>query len=269
VRDDPDRELQRAADALAASRYAIALVGAGISVESGIRPFRGKNGLWTEKGEPPMDGYQRFMLDPAKGWRDMLTRRASDEEFSRSLDAAVPNEGHLAMAELERLGLLRHTITQNIDNLHFDAGSVSVTEIHGNRTKVRCVDCGARWPWSEFTALKSYDENALPPWCPQCRGIVKSDTVMFGEPIPPRFLQECEDQASLADCCLIVGTSATVYPAAYFPQIVHERGGALIEINTDPTPFSANCVAVLRGPSGEWLPRLVERVRALMAEEKR
>jgi NAD-dependent deacetylase len=266
---DLDQELERAARTLAASRYAIALVGAGISVESGIRPFRGKGGLWTEKGEPPMDGYQRFMLDPAAGWRDMLARRASADDFSKSLAAAVPNEGHLAMAELERMGALRHTITQNIDNLHFDAGSVSVTEIHGNRTKVRCIDCGARWTWAEFTQHKAFDEHALPPACPQCRGIVKSDTVMFGEPIPMQFLRECEEQAYAADCCLIVGTSATVYPAAHFPQVVGERGGALIEINTDPTPFTAGCAAVLRGPAGALLPLLVARLREQAAKEQR
>lgn len=258
---DIDVELDRAAGALTAARYTVALVGAGISVESGIRPFRGKGGLWTEKGEPPMDGYQRFMLDPAAGWRDMLTRRAAADEFSKSLSEAVPNEGHMAMADLERMGLLQHTITQNIDNLHFDAGSVSVTEIHGNRTKVRCIDCGARWPWAEFVALPSYDTERLPPACPHCRGIVKSDTVMFGEPIPFAALRECEEQSERADCFLIVGTSATVYPAASYPERVLRSGGALIEINTDPTPFSEYCAAVLRGPSGELLPRLVARIK--------
>jgi NAD-dependent deacetylase len=172
------------------------------------------------------------------------------------------------MAELERMGALKHTITQNIDNLHFDAGSNSVTEIHGNRTKVRCIDCGARWAWADFTALPAFDAERLPPPCPQCRSIVKSDTVMFGEPIPEHFLRECYEQAGRADCCLIVGTSATVYPAAYFPQLVGERGGALIEINTDPTPFTDECAAVLRGPSGELLPLLVARLRELLETDR-
>ncbi len=278
-----DLQLDRAATALVASRYAIALVGAGISVESGIRPFRGKGGLWTEKGEPPMDGYQRFMLDPARGWRDLLDRRAAADEFSRSINEALPNEGHLAMAELERLGVLKHTITQNIDNLHFDAGSASVTEIHGNRTKVRCTDCGSRWPWDEFLTLASaqtphtadtragtFGESAgvtlrLPPECPQCAGIVKSDTVMFGEPIPRAFLDECQAQSERADCMIIAGTSATVVPAAWFPETVLRQGGALIEVNTDPTPFTPHCAAVLRGPSGELLPLLVERVKAALS----
>jgi NAD-dependent deacetylase len=282
---DLDTQLDRAAEALIASTYCIALVGAGISVESGIRPFRGKGGLWTEKGEPPMDGYQRFVLDPAQGWRDMLARRAQNDEFSKSLSEAVPNDGHFAMAELERMGVLKHTISQNIDNLHFIAGSQAVTEIHGNRTKVRCVDCGARWTWEEFLriaaaapshAADTGDANIaevggvmmrVPPECPQCASIVKSDTVSFGEPIPRAFLAECQQQADRADACLIVGTSATVVPAAWFPETVLNAGGALIEVNTDPTPFTPYCAAVLRGPSGELLPQLVERVKTRLAEQ--
>jgi NAD-dependent deacetylase len=212
----------------------------------------------------------------------MLARRAATDEFSKSIEAAVPNEGHLAMAELECMGVLRHTITQNIDNLHFDAGSSAVTEIHGNRTKVRCVDCGARWRWAEFLELaaswKSHAPGAavetsevggvtmrVPPECPRCAGIVKSDTVMFGELIPRAFLNECFDQAQRADAIIVAGTSATVTPAADFAAMVLRRGGAMIEVNTDPTPFTDHCAAVLRGPSGELLPKLVEAVKNELA----
>jgi len=284
------KEIEAAARVLSNARYAIALVGAGISVESGIRPFRGKGGLWTEKGEPPMDGYQRFMRDPAAGWRDMLERRRTDDEFSQSLRAAKPNPSHFALARLEQMGILRHTISQNIDDLHFQAGSVSVTEIHGNRTKVRCIDCGDRWSWDEFVALAAATAGEsgvarshapagesgeladvagvmmrMPPECPRCAGIVKNDTVMFGEPIPRDFLAECERQAGLADCCLIAGTSATVYPAAAFPEFVLQRGGAIIDVNVESNPFSPHAVAVLRGPSGEMLPALVDEIERLRA----
>lgn len=268
--DDRD-ELDRAANALVSARYVIALVGAGISVESGIPPFRGKGGLWTKHGEPPMDGYQRFMLDPAAGWRDMLARRAASardggaaDEFSQAIANARPNPAHHALARLEEIGVLRHTITQNIDDLHFAAGSVSVTEIHGNRTKVRCIDCDARWPFDEFmaTSLAATDggEIALPPACPQCRGIVKTDVVMFGEPIPQYALAECYRQAERADCVLIAGTSAVVYPAAHFPEMVLQNGGTAVEVNPDETPYSPHAAAVLRGPAGEMLPRLVDAV---------
>jgi NAD-dependent deacetylase len=254
-----DQHLQQAARTLSAARYVIALVGAGISVESGIPPFRGAGGLWTKHGEPPMDGYQRFMRDPATHWQQMLERRGSSDEFAVALASAAPNDGHFALAELESMGVLRHTISQNIDNLHFIAGSVAVTEIHGNRTKVRCASCGGRWPWD------AVDLSTVPPACQHCGGMLKSDTVMFGEPIPPAFLEECHAQAERADCVLIAGTSATVYPAAYFPELVLQRGGAVVEVNTDDTPFTPHAAAVLRGPSGELLPQLVAAVRELRA----
>jgi NAD-dependent deacetylase len=268
-------ELAIAAETLAAARYAIALVGAGISVESGIPPFRGPGGLWTKHGEPPMDGYQRMLADPAKHWREMIARRSGDDEFVRAIREARPNDAHRALARLEVMGVLKHTISQNIDNLHFEAGSVSVTEIHGNRTKLRCIECGARWPFDEFLAMQVAAADELPhesraiesaPACPHCGGVVKGDTVMFGEPIPQTALAECYAQAERADCILIAGTSATVMPAAWFPEIVRDRGGSLIEVNTDPTPFTRECVASLRGPAGEVLPRLVDAVSSLRAE---
>ncbi|MEX0749286.1 MAG: Sir2 family NAD-dependent protein deacetylase [Dehalococcoidia bacterium] len=257
----PRAQITTAATTLTNATHMIALTGAGMSVESGIPPFRGAGGLWTKHGEPPMDGYQRFMADPAAHWRNMLARRDSDDEFTRALNAAKPNAGHLAMAELERMGVLKHTICQNIDNLHFEAGSMSVTEIHGNRTKLRCVECTARWPWAEFTMTD------IPPACPHCGGMVKSDTVMFGEPIPRQFLAECQAQAERADCIMIVGTSASVTPAAWFPEIVLERGGTLIEINTEPTPFSSHCAASIRAPSGEALPLIVDEIHRMQRLE--
>jgi len=256
---DLDTALERAAAALASARYAVALVGAGISVESGIPPFRGAGGLWTKHGEPPMDGYQRFIADPATAWREMLERRQGNDEFAHAIRDAAPNPAHFALARLEELGVLKHTITQNIDDLHFVAGSVAVTEIHGNRTKVRCIDCGGRWPFEQA------DLSQMAPICARCGGVLKSDTVMFGEPIPQAALAECYEQAERADCMLIAGTSATVVPAAWFPNLVHENGGALVEVNTEPTPYSDRAVASLRAPAGDALPRLAEAVAALLA----
>jgi len=261
-----DDAIDRAAEALASARYAVALVGAGISVESGIPPFRGPGGLWTKHGEPPMDGYQRMVLDRQAYWRDIRARRAaaSSDEFARAISEAVPNEGHFALARLEEIGVLKHTITQNIDNLHHTAGQRALSEVHGNRTKLRCIDCEARWPFDEFPGGDVLAGEEAPD-CPRCGGFVKSDTVMFGEPIPRSVLAECHAQAERADCMLIAGTSATVTPAAWFPEMVRERGGALIEVNTEPTPFSRACVASLRGPSGVLLPQMVARVEVLLS----
>jgi NAD-dependent deacetylase len=254
---DFDEQLETAARIVAESSYLIALVGAGMSKESGIPTFRGGDGLWDKHGEPPMNDYQRFLEDPANWWAERLAQQASRGDFAQALDEAKPNAGHIAMAELERAGLLKHIITQNIDNLHQQAGSEAITEIHGNRTKMRCINCGRRWPREEFVS------SDVPPRCPDCQGLVKNDTVMFGEPIPQDALESCFEHAQRADAVLLVGTSAVVYPAAEFPVIAYRNGARLIEVNPQATPLSDVCSAVLRAPSGEALPRLLERAREL------
>lgn len=254
-------DIRAAADLLAHSRHAVALVGAGLSRESGIPTFRGAGGLWTRFGEPPMNQYQRFLADPRAWWRQRLDERRNPNEFTAAITAARPNPGHHALAELERMGVLKHIITQNVDNLHQQAGSTAITEIHGNRTLLRCIDCGRREPWREVA------DDDLPLSCASCAGVVKSDTVMFGEPIPTAALAECGRQAGLADVMLVVGTSGTVYPAADYPLQVLNRGGALIEVNLDHTPFTPYAAVVLRGPSGVLLPRVVDALRARRATD--
>ncbi len=251
--------LEAAADCLLDARHAIALTGAGLSVESGIPPFRGPGGLWTKYGEPPMDGYQRFLRDPRKAWEERLDPAGPMRELWAALCAAEPNAGHLALAELEEMGVLKATITQNVDNLHRAAGSQRVLEIHGNATLIRCIECVTRF------AREEIDIAELPPHCPRCGGILKSDTVSFGEPIPPDVLEHCFEQAESADCVIVAGTSATVYPAAQFPISVHGRGGELIEVNPYETEITHLCRHALRGTGGEVLPRLVDAVRARAA----
>ncbi len=257
-----EQELEKAAQAVHDSSYMIALVGAGISVESGVPPFRGPGGLWTKHGEPAMDGWERFMADPTAWWAERLARQAEFSEFGKAMEEAKPNNAHVAMAELEKMGALKHTITQNIDNLHQVAGSEAVTEIHGNRLKLRCVSCNARWPLGELPT------DEIPPRCPHCGGIVKGDTVMFGEPIPMDALESCHREAQRCDCMLLVGTSAVVYPAAQFPVVAYQKGAKLVEINILETPLSDFCVAVLRAPAGEIMPKLVERVKELSAAQE-
>lgn len=258
--DEPGLEaLDEAATCLAQARYVIALTGAGMSVESGIPPFRGPGGLWTKHGEPPMNGYQRFLADPVRAWEERLNPTGPMAELWSALAAAQPNAGHRALVELEDLGVVRSIITQNVDDLHRAAGSTRLLEIHGNATLIRCIGCVTRYARDEI------DFAVLPPRCPQCDGLLKSDTVSFGEPIPPDVLERCFEEAALADCILVAGTSATVYPAAQFPFQIHERGGTLIEVNPYPSELTALCTHALRAPAGEALPRLVDRVRDLRA----
>jgi len=254
-----DEQLVRAANVVARANYTIALIGAGISVESGIPPFRGPGGLWTKYGEPDMLGYQSFMRDPKKWWEERVSRTGAMQELIDALDQARPNPGHYALAEMEELGQLQHIITQNIDNLHQEAGTRAITEIHGSRVKLRCIGCNTRWPVDDFAI------EELPPRCPECGGIVKTDTVMFGEPIPRDALEECIRQSGMCDCMLLVGTSGVVYPAAGFPQDVKMKGGRLIEFNLNETALTPLCDIVLRAPTGTSLPTLVQCVRQLTA----
>lgn len=253
-------EIERTAALLLDSAWVVALTGAGMSVESGIPPFRGPGGLWTKYGEPPMNGFQRFMADPKKAWEERLNPQGPMRELWKTLEAAQPNPGHYALVQLEEAGVLRHTITQNVDNLHRVAGSRHLSEIHGNATLVRCLDCVRRY------TRKAIDTRRLPPPCPECGGLLKSDTVSFGEPIPPDVLAECDQATAHCDCMIVAGTSATVYPAAQFPMEVRRRGGTLIEVNPYESELSPACAVHMRGSSGSVLPRLVAAVQALRSQ---
>lgn len=254
---DGDAQIEAAAAALLQARHPIALTGAGLSVESGIPPFRGPGGLWTKHGEPPMNGWELFLADPKRAWQQRLDPQGPMRELFDRLAAARPNPGHAALVELEAMGLVRCTVTQNIDDLHRMAGQRELAEIHGNATLVRCIECVSRWPRAEI----ALDE--LPPRCARCGGILKSDTVSFGEPIPPDVLERCQREARRADCILVAGTSATVYPAAALPIEVLERGGTLIEVNPYESELSDVAAVVVRGPAGEALPRIVAAARRL------
>ena len=169
---------------------------------------------------------------------------------------AKPNAGHAALALLERRGLLATLITQNIDDLHRQAGHQQVLEIHGNHRLVRCSECHARFD-PDAVAV---DPRHLPPHCMHCNGVLKGDVVHFGEPIPPDVLRACFDTVARADLMLVVGTSATVYPAAEFPHEVLRRGGVVIEVNPEPSELTPDATLSLRGPGAAVLTRLLDHV---------
>jgi NAD-dependent deacetylase len=252
--------ITRAAALLTRARHTVVLAGAGMSKESGIPTFRGDGGLWTINGEPPLNQYETFAADPRRWWERRIEEASQPSDFAAAIDDAQPNPGHRALAELERMGTVAHLITQNIDDLHRRAGQESITEIHGNRHWMRCVSCGMRWPKAEYIV----DAAELPPRCtqPGCGGIVKSDTVMFGEPIPALALERCARETRRADCFMTIGTSAVVYPAAGYPIDATRRGVPLIEINPEETPLTPLATVVVRAPSGEALPALIELLRA-------
>jgi NAD-dependent deacetylase len=230
-----------------------------MSAESGIPTYRGKGGLWTSLGEPDPRSYDTFLADPKAWWeKSMNLNDAAESEarrrFRSALETGKPNAGHYALAHLEQVGFIRHTITQNVDGLHRMAGSRKLSEIHGNRLLLRCMDCSLRLPRAAFRIRK------MPPLCPECGGIIKSDGVMFGEPIPRDVLSRCIEETIKADCVLVLGTSGTVYPAAGFPLQAKDRGAYLIEINLNETPISDISDISLRLPTGEALPQIAARI---------
>lgn len=250
-------DLDRAAQLLDEAQFPIALTGAGVSVESGIPPFRGPGGLWTKYGEPPLDGYQRFISDPKLAWEELLEPR---EDWliglRQTLGRAKPNTAHFAFVDLEKLGVVRSLITQNVDDLHRQAGHKELLEIHGNYKLLRCIGCSRRFSFDEFPI----DPKNLPPMCPHCEAMIKDDTVHFGEPIPPEVLVSCEEVAKKADCMLVVGTSATVYPAAGFAIELAMRGGTLIEVNPERSDLNEYVTIFLEGSAGGILRTLYEKI---------
>lgn len=254
-----DLDGSAAAAVLTAARYAIALTGAGLSVASGIPPFRGPAGLWTRHGPPGSLSYREFSRDPQGWWerrrRDEVTPGNPTYDLKNAVDRARPNPGHLALADLERAGILKATITQNVDDLHRRAGSRALLEIHGNRNYLRCTACGARRPRADCVIAE------LPPLCPHCGGVIKPDPVMFGEPIPRATLDACFAETQRCDAMLLVGTSGTVRPAAQLPLLARERGVPIIEINPVATPLTPAAAVVVNAPADAILPRIAAAVK--------
>lgn len=263
-----EESIQRAARDLASSKYAIALTGAGISTESGIRDFRGPSGIWTQNPEAERRAYrsyEEFMENPAGWWEKTLTGPGHGLSLG-NIEEAEPNAGHYVLAELEKMEILKCTVTQNIDALHEKAGTKNLLEFHGSVGKLRCLSCGSRFKREEFELERLILENRLPPSCPRCRGLLKTDTVFFGEPIPEDVAERSFQEAQKCDLMLICGTSAVVFPFANLPRIARQREGVtIIEINAEPTPLTEEGISdyLLQGKTGEILPRILEEVKKL------
>ena len=250
--------LEAAVRAITASRYTVAMTGAGLSAESGIPTFRGDDGLWAKFGEPRMDGYQRFLKDPAAWWRREVTQTHDPYviELRRALEQAQPNPAHHALAALERLGVVKATVSQNVDGLEERAGLHRLIEIHGNRSKLRCTGCGRKTPRGTFVPPQD-----APPVCAVCGGVIKYDSVMFGEPLPPDRMAAARAEIDQADCLIAIGTSATVRPASGLMWIAKAQGATMIEINPNETKLTGVCDVVVRAKAAEALPELARLIR--------
>lgn len=232
---------------LAKARAAVALTGAGISVESGMPAFRGPGGLWERYRPEELVTPQAFARDPQLVWRWYKWRQ-------EIIYNAKPNSGHYALAELEAMDVLRAIITQNVDGLHQRAGSREVVELHGSIWRVKCTKCGAK-----YRLEKPVEE--IPPKCPQCGGLLRPDVVWFGEPLPEEAWREAYTLAVHADVMLVVGTSGVVYPAALLPRVAKEAGAFIVEINVEESAVTPLADIFIKGKAGEELPKIVQEVR--------
>ncbi len=237
--------IEEAVNILRKSSHTTAFTGAGVSVESGIPPFRGEHGLWSKYDPVVLDiGY--FHSHPAEAWK--VIREIFYDYFGK----ARPNPAHYALAEMEKRGKLAAIITQNIDNLHQEAGSKNVYEYHGNSRRLICPSCGKVYPAAEV------DLTRLPPRCKRDGEVLKPDFVFFGEPIPVAAATRSEEEARTADVFLLIGTTGEVMPASLIPQMAKQHGAKIIEINPETSAFTHSVTDVyIREKAGEVLPVIV------------
>lgn len=243
--------IKEAAKLITQSGKTVALTGAGISVESGIDPFRGEAGIWKKYKPEEYATIDAFMANPTKVWK-ML------KELSATITNAQPNQAHKALAELETMGKLSTIITQNVDGLHQKAGNTHVIELHGNNRQLKCLDCEQIHPASRDKIEK------IPPRC-SCGGILRPDVVFFGEPLPADAIHYASQQALAADLMLVIGTSAIVYPAASIPILAKGAGARIIEINQEETSFTGTISDfLLKGKAGEIMSKLLKEIKEEM-----
>ncbi len=225
----------------------VALTGAGISAESGIPTFRSRGGLWEKYDPVVYASIKAFREDPSKYW----TIRG---EFIRSYDTYQPNNAHLALAELEKMGIVQHVITQNIDGLHIKAGSRNVTEIHGSLRETYCLQCG-----KEFIA--PHVPDGMPPYC-ECGGVLKPNTVLFGEQLPDGALETAYHESATCKLMLVIGTSAVVQPAASLPVLAQQKGAKIVEVNIERAFPGADLVVAQK--AGVGLSGILEEVKKIL-----
>jgi len=235
------------------ARRTVALTGAGISAESGLGTFRGKDGLWSKYDPAMVASIESFTRDPRKFW-----------EFAREIGwtflTAKPNPAHTALAELEAMKRLDSVITQNVDGLHQRAGSKHVIEIHGNAGRIICTRCLAEYATEKIVDRMRQEDV---PTCDRCGGPLKPDVILFGEPLPKKALDQALKKMRSIDLLLAVGTSLEVYPAASLPEVAKKSGAKIVSIDSERTNWDDLCDYKVNGPAGEILPRIVQAMKII------
>ena len=240
--------LAKAAEIIVQASHITAFTGAGISVESGIPSYRGEGGLWTKYDTKVLE-LNYFHENPKDAWKIIRTI------FYEYFGSAKPNPAHFALAELEKKANLKAIITQNIDNLHFEAGNNTVHEFHGNSKIMLCTKCSKKFKAEQVNLDK------LPPKCSSCKGLLKPDFIFFGEGIPQDAYKNSFAEADMADVFLLIGTTGLVQPAASIPFKAKQNGALIIEVNPERTAYTEGITDIfLQGKAGEVMTKLNELI---------
>ncbi len=245
----------KVAELIRQSRSAYAFTGAGISTDSGIPDFRSENsGLWDHVDPLTVASIFGFRRNPQAfyDWVYSLTDM---------IHGAHPNASHLALAELERQGLLQGVITQNIDMLHTRAGSRNVFELHGHMREATCINCFTVYEGEPL--MRRYLQTRIMPRCPKCGHVIKPNVVLFGEQLPFDQLQGAQDAARKADLMLVIGSSLEVAPAGDIPFLAYRRGARLVVINLEPTPVDDLADVVIHDRAAHVLPQIMRRLETI------
>lgn len=269
-----EEEIRRAAEILSRAERGVVFSGAGMSAESGIPTFRDPGGLW-DRFDPSLVGTAEGIMSLFAQGGGIIRQLAG--ELLQTFEKVRPNEGHVALAELERMGIVKSVVTQNVDSLHRDAGNTRVFEVHGNLYRNRCVTCGNRFfPSKEeiFRQLKEIAEGPGPlslqdvldrvPKC-ECGGMSRPDVVMFGEAV--QVMPESFAEARNCDVMLVLGTSGVVYPAALVPREARGIGAKLIEVNPAENAFASMTDVFIQEKTAVALPRVVAEVKKIRGEQ--
>ncbi len=252
-------EIERVAGFVASARKIVVFTGAGISTESGIPDFRSPGGIW-DRYNPAELTYQKFLSSEAS--REKYWER--QRNLWPIIAAAKPNPGHLAIAELDKMGKLDCVITQDGDGLHQRSGvpANKVIELHGTWTRALCLNCGRKYPSEEIQPRLEAGEKV--PHCIACGGLMKPDVIQFGQAMPVRETDEAQARAAGCDMLLVCGSSLVVYPAAEMPLIAKQAGAKLAIINLMETPHDDFADVVIHDKIGTVLPLIVDMAKAKM-----
>ena len=234
------------------AEHLVVFTGAGISTESGIPDYRSQGGIWDKFKPVYFDEFMSSKASRIRYWEQRL-------DMEKGLAGAQPNAGHMSLAKLHDIGILKALITQNIDGLHEDSGipKEKIIELHGNTRRVRCMSCKKVISWKEAEQMIAAGHNA--PEC-ACSGYFKPDTISFGQAMPVEETQSAATLSSKSDVFIVVGSTLLVQPASLMPGYAKSAGAFLVIINLSETPYDNICDVLIRGKAGHVLKQIVDRV---------